>query len=549
MQKTAASSQTDGDRSFCLPEKESEDNFSTLPVQAKLTVGSPDDPYEREANAVADRVMRMTESNFIQRKCAECEKKELHRMPISHVTTPFLQTKTETTVTDGIAASIQSSRGSGSALDADIGSFMSNRFGHDFSSVKIHTDSQAIQLSRGLNAKAFTVGNDVYFNEGQYRPGSSEGKHLLAHELTHVVQQQGLGFSSENSGVYGKTNESNIIQRSSTTFVEGGIQGHASPRWEHRGGRSRQELNLQLSRDRANAVECLFKEMFQRQMHGQGEIQFSITCTSEDHRDPSIVSIPTLGLGQSQTLVEAGGDIRANERSMRRADINIIITKQIEGVAGRTESVVIPEECEENATDRWAIKMSLGGGAGHLGLGGTFAIGQLKNRRTGQVAQGSFLGGGIGVGLQTPGADPGWGDWVNFTTEDICTFADFDNTLARLTTAGGGIAIVGYSLAWISFPMRGANSIYVGGFNMGALGADAGSNVGNWNIHGTPPGPRCTPEHTIAQEGFSSYQYDIQDPLRHTVYFNTGSSEINDEQFHLLHGFVQHITSRYSSEE
>jgi len=66
---------------------------------------------------------------------------------------------------------------------------MSSRFGIDFNDVSIHTDSRSIQLNRQLNARAFTVGNDVYFNQGEYNPNSWEGKHLLAHELTHVVQQ------------------------------------------------------------------------------------------------------------------------------------------------------------------------------------------------------------------------------------------------------------------------------------------------------------------------------------------------------------------------
>lgn len=135
------------------------------------------------------------------------------------------------------------------------------------------------------------------------------------------------------------------------------------------------------------------------------------------------------------------------------------------------------------ATTKWSIKLALSGGAGHAGLGGAFAIGKLKNRKTGQVVEGEFMGGGIGIGLQTPGASPPWGNWVNFTTEDVCTFEDFDGTLARLTTAGVGLSVLGYSLAWISFPLRGANSIYVGGFNMGAVGADAGTNVGTWNVH------------------------------------------------------------------
>ncbi|MEX2592046.1 MAG: DUF4157 domain-containing protein [Anditalea sp.] len=188
-----------------------------LIIQPKLTVDVPDDPYEKEADAVADKVMRMPEESFVQRKteeeeepiqlkrnemdsfiqkkCAECEQEdeEIHRKPLNETVTPFLQTKSEgnTTVSEGITNSIHSSKGSGATLDDQTHSFMSDRFGSDFSSVKIHTDSESVQLNRNLNAKAFTVGNDVYFNEGQYQPGSSEGKQLLAHELTHVVQQGG----------------------------------------------------------------------------------------------------------------------------------------------------------------------------------------------------------------------------------------------------------------------------------------------------------------------------------------------------------------------
>jgi hypothetical protein len=66
---------------------------------------------------------------------------------------------------------------------------MQSRFGTDFSSVNIHTGDEAIQMNRELNAKAFTVGSDIYFNQGQYNPNSDDGNHLLAHELTHTIQQ------------------------------------------------------------------------------------------------------------------------------------------------------------------------------------------------------------------------------------------------------------------------------------------------------------------------------------------------------------------------
>ncbi len=88
-----------------------------------------------------------------------------------------------------IGSRLNSSKGGGSPLANDAKSFMESRFGSDFSRVKVHTDSDAVQMNKELNAQAFTHGNDVYFNRGRYDPNSSSGKHLLAHELTHTIQQ------------------------------------------------------------------------------------------------------------------------------------------------------------------------------------------------------------------------------------------------------------------------------------------------------------------------------------------------------------------------
>jgi len=81
------------------------------------------------------------------------------------------------------------SRGRGVHLDRSVQSLMQSRLGADFSDVRIHTDGNAVHLNRLLNAKAFTVGNNIYFNQGLYQPDSPTGKHLLAHELTHTIQQ------------------------------------------------------------------------------------------------------------------------------------------------------------------------------------------------------------------------------------------------------------------------------------------------------------------------------------------------------------------------
>jgi len=80
-------------------------------------------------------------------------------------------------------------RSSGEPLDSTTRAFFEPRFGHDFSQVRVHNDVRAVKSARAVNALSYTVGKDVVFNEGQYFPNSSEGKRLIAHELTHVIQQ------------------------------------------------------------------------------------------------------------------------------------------------------------------------------------------------------------------------------------------------------------------------------------------------------------------------------------------------------------------------
>ena len=117
----------------------------------------------------------------IQRKCAECEKEEILQKKPDHSSYSTLS---------NIENSINSSRGSGSSLPTGTRTEMENSFGADFSNVRIHNDSSAVQMSKDLNAQAFTHGSDIYFNSGKYDTNSKSGKHLLAHELTHVVQQR-----------------------------------------------------------------------------------------------------------------------------------------------------------------------------------------------------------------------------------------------------------------------------------------------------------------------------------------------------------------------
>jgi hypothetical protein len=90
-----------------------------------------------------------------------------------------------------VESTIAQTRGGGGALDPGVAGRMGPSLGDDLSDVRVHNDDTSDSLARSVSAKAFTTGNDVYFAKGEYNPGSSAGDHLLAHELSHVVQQRG----------------------------------------------------------------------------------------------------------------------------------------------------------------------------------------------------------------------------------------------------------------------------------------------------------------------------------------------------------------------
>jgi hypothetical protein len=180
----------------CESEQETERS-----IQAKLSIGSPGDKYEQEADAMAEKVMSMdtpTANPQVQRQGEEPEQ------PIGtsvntlvqrflQLRQSFVQGKEQKADTDSgnLENRLASQQGGGSPLDAQTRSFMEPRFSLDFNKVRVHTDSTSVQMNQELGAQAFTHGHDVYFGAGKYHPGADDGKRLLAHELTHVVQQTG----------------------------------------------------------------------------------------------------------------------------------------------------------------------------------------------------------------------------------------------------------------------------------------------------------------------------------------------------------------------
>ncbi|GEM_PF-3539105 len=171
-------------------------------LMRKLAIGETSDPLEAEADSMADRVLRMgdsantsTSSHALlalrrcscagsSTKCKECEEakreKKLHRKAQANAAAA----EAPPIVHDVL-------RSPGQPLDSVTRAFFEPRFGADFSRVRIHSDARASESARSVNALAYAVGNDLVFRADQYRPHSVEGKRLMAHELTHVVQQQG----------------------------------------------------------------------------------------------------------------------------------------------------------------------------------------------------------------------------------------------------------------------------------------------------------------------------------------------------------------------
>ena len=210
-------------------------------IQAKLKIGQPGDIYEQEADRVADEVMRMPEPEM-QRQAEEGEGEEekLQTKPLARRITPLMQRQPIEEEEEEIQANgypsptsdmemdlesrINSMRGGGHPLPSSTRRFFEQRFGYDFGGVHTHTDSHTAELAREINARSFTIGHDIAFGAGQYSPSTEEGRKLLAHELTHVIQQGGSAGNARTGDLKispgNHTGRFPTVQRDMPTDVE-----------------------------------------------------------------------------------------------------------------------------------------------------------------------------------------------------------------------------------------------------------------------------------------------------------------------------------------
>jgi hypothetical protein len=159
--------------------------------EQKIVIGQANDPLEQEADRIADQVMRMPDANIslasgmpqLSRKCAACEQEE------GEMVRPKAAAAANAGAgkVPGIVREVL--RSPGQPLDTESRAFFEPRFGRDFANIRIHADHQAARSAQSVNALAYATGSHIVFGSGQYSPGTSAGKALLAHELAHAVQQ------------------------------------------------------------------------------------------------------------------------------------------------------------------------------------------------------------------------------------------------------------------------------------------------------------------------------------------------------------------------
>jgi len=210
------------DRSLSQAKRQAKGSSLPLFLQPKLAVSRPGDPAEVEADRVANQVMRMPEP-VVQRQCAACEEEAV-----------TVSRKTQGAIGSDAPASVGSViRSPGQPLAASTRAFFEPRLGQDLSHVCVHTDGEAQQSARDVNALAYTVGSHVVFDAGRYAPGTPDGQRLLGHELTHVAQQTP---SPIPFGPHDKHDSNGLFARTSpiaTQSQAGGIwlQRQCNPAW------------------------------------------------------------------------------------------------------------------------------------------------------------------------------------------------------------------------------------------------------------------------------------------------------------------------------
>ncbi len=183
------------------------------PIQTKMTVTASDDAYESEADAVAEQVVQKMQAQPVQRAAEEDElqmkrmvqreseggESEDEELMAKRIQRSGGDMMGSFDVGQDFEKQLSSARGGGKSLDGSVQAKMGEAMGADLSGVRVHEDSASDSLNSSIQARAFTTGSDIFFKQGEYNPSSTEGQKLLAHELTHTVQQGAVSAKREDA--------------------------------------------------------------------------------------------------------------------------------------------------------------------------------------------------------------------------------------------------------------------------------------------------------------------------------------------------------------
>ena len=305
----------------------SPDAPSQLAVQRKLTIGEPGDKYEQEADRVASQVVKQIntpapqqtgQSQPIQREEVAEEEEKLQMKPM-------LQLRAAVggiTATADLETEIKQARGSGQSLADSIKLPIEQAFGADFSGVKIHTDAKSDKLNQSIQAKAFTTGQDIFFRQGAYDPGSRGGQELLAHELTHVIQQNG-------SAVQAKPD---IVQRTSDTVIQAWLETYKPKHHNPLSGTPIEQEALDAAFKVDQVVQEAYREFIKGDYQGASDAQIDLYILRlSEYQDNKKTMHPSTAAGY---VIEG----KANEK-IKRLGYNI---QQVGDIKGSRPDVTIP---------------------------------------------------------------------------------------------------------------------------------------------------------------------------------------------------------------
>ena len=433
-------------------------------LQTKLAVGHVTDPLEHEADRAADQVMRMSAPEVvatatplqISRKRAgyEEEKEQLQRKETGAV---------ETSLNEAPASVHDVLRSPGQPLDQASRAYFEPRFGHDFSQVRVHSGTRAAESATAVGALAYTVGRNLVFSAGAYAPRTDSGRRLLAHELTHAVQQaegragrptlqrqpannprvddpwtnlkrQLLGGNYVPPATSGPTSKLPEPDSRGPGYTEAArpasyrirVIAHASPRWKGApDAKEADRLNLELSQRRARAVgQAVEKRLTKLLPTGS-----TTTVEASADLNEGTVGVEEEAHGSRDTIKEARGNRKDNAKERRRVNVYVSSSQDVLGEAPASKEA----EFQPTSSIFWHIAVNVSGGAGE-GVGAGFLAVALTNDKTGETMTGHVVG--VTEGFSGPfpaSASASFSDATGFSTKKPMNFEDFQNTLVLYT--------------------------------------------------------------------------------------------------------------------